>query len=52
MNGQIPAAQRLIKPAEGWARIYRNTSRLPSPWEPGSLVFLEGGDAVSDCRFL
>lgn len=23
-----------------------------SPWETGSLVILEGGDAVSDCRFL
>ena len=31
---------------------YCDTSCLPSPWEPGSLVFQEGGDAVSDCRFL
>lgn len=37
--------------SEQWG-VYCDISCLPSPWETGSLVFLEGGDAVSDCRFL
>lgn len=52
MNGQIPTAHHDGARVEGCRQIYCDTSCLPSPREPGSLVFLEGGDAVSDCRFL